>query len=42
MDSDIAQGLIMKGKRTGIFHKFTIIVDPGFQYFEKFKGGVQW
>ena len=42
LDCDIARGIICKGKRSGIFHKFTMGVDPGFEYIEKFRGGVQW
>ena len=42
IDTDIAQGLIFKGKRTGIIHNFTMDVDPGYKYIEKFRGGVQW
>ena len=39
---DIAKGMIFKGKRTGIIHNFTMDVDPGYKYIEKFRGGVQW
>ena len=42
IDTDIAQGLIFKGKRTGIIHNFTMDVDPGYKYIEKFRGGVLW
>ena len=38
--TDIAKGLISKGKRYGIIHNFTRDVDPGYKYFEKFYGGV--
>ena len=34
--------MIFKGKRSGIIHKFTIGVNPGYNYIEKFRGGVQW
>ena len=30
--SDIAQGMIFKGKRSGIFNNFTMDVDPGYKY----------
>ena len=40
--TDIAQGMIFKGKRTGIIHTFTMDVDPGYKYVEKFRGGIQW
>ena len=42
LDCDIAQGMIFKGKRTGIIHNFTMDVSPGYKYIEKFRGGVQW
>ena len=38
----IAQGMIFKGKRSGIIHNFTMDVDPCYKYFEKFRGGIQW
>ena len=42
LETDIAQGMIFKGKRFGNFHKFTMDVDPGYIYTEKFRGGLQW
>ena len=39
---NIAPGMIFKVKRYGIIHNFTIDVDPGYKYIEKFHGGVQW
>ena len=42
LECDIAQGMIFKGKRSGIIHNFTMDVDPGYKYIEKFRGGVQW
>ena len=42
IETDIAKGLIFKGKRSGIIHNFTMDVDPGYKYIEKFYGGVQW
>ena len=42
IETDIAQGMIFKGKRTGIIHNFTMVVDPGYKYIEKFRGGVSW
>ena len=41
-ETDIAKGMIFKGKRTGIIHNFTMDVDPGYKYIEKFRGGVIW
>ena len=34
--------MIFKEKRSGIVHNFTMDVDPGYKYIEKFRGGVQW
>ena len=42
LESDIARGMIFKGKRSGIIYNFTMDVDPGYKYIEKFRGGVQW
>ena len=42
IECDIAQGMIFNGKRTGIIHNFTMDVDPGYKYVEKFRGGVMW
>ena len=40
-ETDIAQVMIFKGKRSGIIHNFTMDVDPGYKYIDKFRGGVQ-
>ena len=42
IETDIARGMIFKGKRTGIIFNFTMDVDPGYKHIEKFHGGVQW
>ena len=34
--------MIFRGKRSGILLKFTMEVDPGCEYIEKFRGRVQW
>ena len=34
--------MIFRGRRSGIIHKFTMDVDPGYEYIEMFRGGVQW
>ena len=41
-EGDIAHGMIFKDKRSRIFHNFTLDVDPGYKYIERFRGGVQW
>ena len=42
IECDIAQGMIFRGKRSGIIFNFVMDVDPGYRYFHKFHGGVQW
>ena len=42
IETDIAKGMIFKGRRTGIVHNFTMDVDPGYKYIGKIYGGVQW
>ena len=42
IETDIAQGLIFKNKRSRVIHNFAMYVDPGYEYTEKFRGGVQW
>ena len=42
LETDIAQGMIFKGKRSGIVHNFAMDVDPGYKYIEKLRGGIQW
>ena len=42
LECDFAQGMILKSKGSGIIHNFTMDVDPGYKYIEKFRGGVQW
>ena len=42
MHTDFARCMILKTKRSGIILNFTMDVDPGYKYFEKFRGGVQW
>ena len=41
IECDVAQGKIFRGRRTGIIHIFSMDVDPGFKYIEKFHGGMQ-
>ena len=40
-ECNFAQGMIFRGKRYGVSHNFTMDVDPGYKYIEKFRGGVQ-
>ena len=42
LECDIAQGIISKGKRSGIFHNWTMTVDPRYKNVEKFLGGINW
>ena len=34
--------MIFRGKRSRVFHSFTMNVDPGYKYIEKLRGDVQW
>ena len=40
--TDIAQGMIFKGKRSGIIRNFSMDVSTGYKYIERFRGDVQW
>ena len=42
IECDIAQGMIFRGKRSGIIFNFVMDVDPGYRYIHKFHGGIQW
>ena len=42
IECNFAQGMIFKGKRSGIIHNFTMDVHPGYKYIEKFRGNIQW
>ena len=42
IECNIAQGMIFKGKRSGVIHKFTKTVNPGYKYVERFDGGISW
>ena len=42
LECDIAKGMIFNGKKFGMIHNFTMDVDPGYKYIQKFCGGVQW
>ena len=34
--------MIFKGKRSGFILNFTMDVNPGYKYLEKFRGIIQW
>ena len=42
IETNIAQGMIFKGNRSGIIFNFTMDVNPGYKYIHKFHGGIQW
>ena len=42
LECDIAQGMIIRGKRSGLIHNFATVIDPRYKYKEKFRGGLQW
>ena len=39
---NISQGMLFRGKRSGIIHNIVMDVIPGYRYIERFRGGVQW
>ena len=42
VECDIAQGMVINGKRTRVIHNFTMDVNPAYKYIEKFRGGIMW
>ena len=42
IETNIAKGMIVKGKRSRIIYNFTMDIDLWYKYIEKFRGGIQW
>ena len=42
LECNIAKGVIFRGRRSRIIHNFSMDVDPGCKYIEKYRGAVQW
>ena len=42
IECDIAQGMLLRGRRSGILFNFVMDVDPGYRYIHKLHGGEQW
>ena len=42
IETDIAKGMIFKGKQSGIIMNFTMSVSPRYKYVCRFEGGIQW
>ena len=42
LECDVAQGMIFRGKRSGVVRNSTMDVNPGYEYIEKFRGREQW
>ena len=42
IECDIASGMIYRGKHSNIIHNWTMTVDPGYKYVERFAGGINW
>ena len=40
IECNIARGMVYRGKPSNIIQNFTMDVDPGYKYIEKFRGGV--
>ena len=42
LEYDIAEGIIFKGRQSRLIHIFSLVVEPGYNYLKKFRGGVRW
>ena len=42
IETDIAKGMIFKGKRSGIIHNWSMNINPGFKFVKKIFVGVTW
>ena len=42
IECDIIRGMIYRGKQSNIIHNFTMDVNPGYKYIERFLGGITW
>ena len=42
IETNIAKGMIFRGRRGGIIFNFTMDVNPGCKYIHIFRGGIQW
>ena len=42
IESNIAQGVIFKGRKSGVIHNFTMKVNPGYEYVERFENLVSF
>ena len=42
LECDIARGMIYEGRKSNNIHNWTMTVDPGYNYVEKFSGGISW
>ena len=42
IETDVAEGMSFRGRRTGIIFNWQMDVNPGYKYIHKFRGGVQW
>ena len=42
LECDIAKGTIIKQKRSGKKHNWTMTVNPGYKYVESFAEGITW
>ena len=42
IEADIARGMIFRDKRSGNIHNWSMTVNPGFKFTERFAGGFNW
>ena len=40
--TDLAEGKTFRGKRSGIIHNWSMSVNPGYKFIERFSGGITW
>ena len=42
LERDIAQRMIFEGRKSNIIQNWTMTVNPGYKFIEKFSGGISW
>ena len=42
VETDIAKGMIFRGKISGVIHNWSMNVNPGYEFIERFSGGITW
>ena len=42
IECDIPRGMIYRGKQSNNIHNWTMTVNPGYKYVDRFAGGITW